>query len=301
MLSINRRINSTPIVLLAAIIAATAQPLIAARALSPQDEKSEKSIAVVLKANASVKAKPSAEAEVTYAATRGAEFSVTGSTEGWVKVALKTKREGESETEGWLPEAEVGLKVDHHGKVCVEVSLEKAFELGALNGEFRGTGASSGDSILLKAKNELTAEICPKFEPGTILENGNAAAQNMVLSRLMGKPSGMYIRPEVELHFEPGIEADYIFEAYCVNFSKDNPGNSDTLRVQGPANSDIAKLIALHSNNVTATQLAIWAVTDNVKAHDVTEKFGATSADIAAARNLMEEAGLSLDSFRLFR
>jgi hypothetical protein len=151
---------------------------------------------VVIRAKSALKAKPSAEAELVLQASRDEEFKVTGSTEGWVKVAIK------GGGEGWLPETEVGLKIDRAGRVCVEVSLEKALDLGALDGAFRGNGSSSGDSVTLRAKGALTAEICPKFEPGMVLANQNAAAQSMVVSRLRGRPSGFsQIVPEVELHF----------------------------------------------------------------------------------------------------
>lgn len=249
---------------------------------------------VVINAKAVLKAKPSAEAEVVLEAARDTEFKVTGSTEGWVKVAIK------GGGEGWLPEGEVGLKIDRGGRVCVEVGLEKALDLGALDGAFRGNGSSSGDSVVLRAKGALTAEICPKFEPGTVLANQNARGQDMVVSSLRGRPYGSRIVPEVELHFEPGIEAEYIFEAYCINFDKDNPGASDRLTPKGPAAEEVAKILATRSDNLEAIQLAIWAITDNVSPHDANAKFGATAADIDAARKLVESAGLAADRFRLF-
>jgi hypothetical protein len=249
---------------------------------------------VVIKTKAVLKAKPSAEAEVVLEATRDTEFKVIGSTEGWLKVSLK------GGGEGWLPEAEVGVKVNRAGRVCVEVSLEKALQLGALDGTFRGTGSSSGDSVVLKAKGTLTLEVCPRFVPGTVLENQNAQAQNMVLASLRGRPSGSFIEPEVELHFEPGIEAEHVFEAYCINFDKENPATSDLLSVKGPATEDIAKILAAHSSNLEAVQLAIWAITDDVSPHDASEKFGATAVDINSARKLIESVGLNATRFKLF-
>jgi hypothetical protein len=287
------RKNSTVLRLSAyvAILAATA-----VRPAASQTNEEQDRTAVVISAKTVLKAKPSAEAEVVLQAGRDTDFKVTGSTEGWVKVAIK------GGGEGWLPEAEVGLKIKRGGKVCVEVSLEKALDLGALNGAFRGTGSSSGDSVVLRAKNELTAEICPKFEPGMVLENQNAQAQNMVISSLSGRPSGATtIVPEVELHFEPGIEAEYIFEAYCINFDKDNPATSDRLTPRGAAAGDLAKVLANRSDNLKAFQLAIWAITDNVSPHDANEKFDGTAADIDSARKLVEAAGLTASRFRLFQ
>ena len=251
-------------------------------------------IVVILRTNAQVKSTPSVEAEVVASVSRDTEFKVTGSTEGWVKVGIK------GGGEGWLPEAEVGFKINRGGRPCVEVSLEKALDLGALDGAFHGTGSSSGDSVILRAKGTLTAEICPAFESGTVLENQNAGGQNMVLTGLRGRPSGLRITPAFELRFEPGIEAEYLFEAYCINFTKDNPGTTDRLTPKGPAADEIKKILALKSDNLMAVQLAIWAITDNVSPHDANEKFDATTADINAARRLMEAAGLPANRFQLF-
>src|ERR1017187_325307 len=111
---------------------------------------------------------------------------------------------------------------------------------------------------------------------------------------------GLRITPAFELRFEPGIEAEYLFEAYCINFTKDNPGTTDRLTPKGPAADEIKKILALKSDNLMAVQLAIWAITDNVSPHDANEKFDATTADINAARRLMEAAGLPANRFQLF-
>lgn len=260
---------------------------------SSADAKEDRTV-VVIRTKTAIKAKPSAEAEIVLQATRDTEFKVTGSTEGWIKVAIK------GGGEGWLPEAEVGLKINRAGRPCVEVSLEKGLDLGALDGAFRGNGSSSGDSVLLRAKGALTADICPRFEPGTVLANQNARGQDMVLNSLRGRPSGSRIVPEIDLHFEPGIEAEYIFEAYCINFDKDNPETSDRLTPNGPATEEVAKILGTRSNNLEAVQLAIWAITDNVSPHDASEKFGATAADIDLARKLLESAGVPAARFKLF-
>jgi hypothetical protein len=286
---------SAYIVLVAALTANAAMSHPGQDAQGETGTTKEDHAAVVISEKVVLKAKPSAEAAIVLRADRGTEFKVTGSTEGWLKVALK------SGGEAWLPETEVGLKVNRSGRVCVEVSLGKALDVGALEGSFRGNGSSSGDSIVLKAKGTLTAEICPKFVPGTVLENQNAQAQNMVLSSLRGRPNGLLIVPEVELHFEQGIEAEYLFEAYCINFNKENPETSDSLHVKGEASDNLAKMLATRSSSLEAMQLAIWAITDDVSPHDANEKFGSTPDDIAAARKLIESAGLSPATFRLFR
>jgi uncharacterized protein YgiM (DUF1202 family) len=77
-----------------------------------------------------VRVEPSLEAKVVVAADRNAEFTVTGSTEGWLKVAVGTTGEG------WLPKAEIGLKVEHNGEVCVEFELSDGLKVAPLKADF---------------------------------------------------------------------------------------------------------------------------------------------------------------------
>jgi hypothetical protein len=253
-------------------------------------------VRIVVAAKTSVvRAKPSLEAKAVVGADGGTEFSVTGSSAGWFKVALKTGGEG------WIPGAEVGLKVRRNGQACVELGLNEAIKLGAIEGEFRGTGASSGDAITFKGKGTLKLSICPRLEPGSILENASGSAQNMVVASVRGLTAGTRMRVATELTFEPEIESEYVLKAYCVNFEKDNPSEADRLQISGVASPDIVRVVALGSPNIVATQLAIWAITDDVGMADVVAKFNATTVDVSAARALMLRAALDPTRYRLFR
>jgi len=73
--------------------------------------------------------------------------------------------------------------------VCVEMELSAALSVGAIEGVFQGTGASSGDSITLRARSTHTLAVCPCVRPGTVLANANAAAQDMLLAGVRGTPA----------------------------------------------------------------------------------------------------------------
>jgi hypothetical protein len=250
---------------------------------------------VVIAAKTSmVKVKPSIEAEVVQPVGRGAEFKVTASSEGWLKVSLGDGREG------WLPKGEVGLKVSHQGKVCVEMGLSDGLKSGALEGGFRGTGGSTGDSVVLRAKGKLKLEICPELEPGTVLGNVNSAGQNMVVQSLRGIPQGDRIRWVPRLSFEPETEIEYIFEAYCLNFSKHNPEESDRLVPAGTVPEELRGILNVKSSDIDATQLALWAVTDNLSREAARNVFNATDSDVENARLIIVQAGLRPSSYRLF-
>jgi len=258
-----------------------------ARAQEPQT-------AIVLANTGVVRLAPSLEAEAVLAAPRGTEFTVSASTEGWVKVALATGGEG------WIPEAELGLKVRRAGDVCVEMGLKEAIDLGAIDGGFRGTGSSTGDAVVLRGSGTLTVAICPEFRPGSVLRNANASGQDMVAIKLRGASSGLYISPVAELRFEPAVEAEYVFEAYCLNFFKENPAESDRMTLAEPAPESVLSIIEVGGPDIEATQLAIWAVTDDITRTDAQTHFAATDEQIAAARSLITSAGLSAASYRLF-
>jgi hypothetical protein len=108
------------------------------------------------------------------------------------------------------------------------------------------------------------------------------------------------MKPVAELRFEPGVEAEYAFEAYCLNFEKDNPSGSDRLLIEGRAQEEVVRILNVPSSSIEGRQLAIWAVTDDISAADAREKFQATSADLAAARKILQSAGLTVDRYRLF-
>lgn len=182
------------------------------------------------------------------------------------------------------------------------MELQEAMKVGAVQGVFAGTGGSSGDSITLSAKGALKVELCPEFHPGLALQNANASAQNMVLASLRGIPQRPYIRPVTELRFEPDIETEYIFEAYCLNFHKDNPSDSDRLSLAGSAPEAVRKVLAVSSSDikVKAMQLAVWALTDNITSHDAQDRFDATESDIANARQIVQAAGLEPGQYHLF-
>ncbi len=115
-----------------------------------------------------------------------------------------------------------------------------------------------------------------------------------------GKYQRAFIKPVAELRFEPAIEAEYLFEAYCLDFEKDNPSESDRLSLRASAPEPVRKILAISSSDVQAIQLAVWAITDNISAHDAEAKFGATKSDINNARQIVQSAGLQVKRYKLF-
>jgi Bacterial SH3 domain len=279
----------SPLFAVAQLLCVIGLLIYAPRALATQPNPT---VVVVAAKTSLVRARPSLEAAVVRSSARGAEFKLTASSEGWVKISLA------GGGKGWLPKEEIGIKVNHHGHVCVEMSLAKGLELGAIDGGFRGTGGSSGDSVTLSAKGKLKLSICPEFEPGSVLRNQNEAGQNMVLRR--GIRHGPFVRLVPRLSFEPEVETEYVFDAYCLNFNKHNPSPSDQLTLEGKAPGDIQRVLNLKAAGVSAVQLSVWALTDNVSREDARQIFRATDSDINNASLVFRKAGLDPRQYRLF-
>jgi hypothetical protein len=241
---------------------------------SSQSVHAQKSGTLVVAAvQSQVRQSPSPDAAVVVVADRNTEFKITGSNEGWIKVMTKSG-------EGWLLRSEVGLKV----RGCVEMGLRGALLTGAIAGGFFGRGSSTGDSIVLGGQSALKLAVCPKLQPNTVLINNNPGAQNMVIRRLRGTESENYLRPAAALRFTPAVAIEYVFEAYCINFTRANPSQSDKLVPAETAPDALQKILKVRSSNIVAMQLAIWAVTDNPSAADACSHFSASDADIVAAK-----------------
>jgi hypothetical protein len=250
---------------------------------------------VVVTPQSLVRQEPNAESAVVLTTERNAEFRAVESNADWVKVTFKGGQ-------GWLPRGEVGFKVNRGGQ-CVEMGVREALAAGAVEGGFFGQGSSTGDSIILRGKSALKLPVCPpmqQVQPGTVLINSNAGNQNMVIRKLRGTLSGQYIRSASTLRFSPTAIVEYLFEAYCMNFTRGNPSQSDQLTPAETAPDAVVKILKVRSSDIVAVQLAIWAVTDNPTAADARSHFRATDKDIAAARQIVQSAGLPVESYRLF-
>ncbi|OFW06713.1 MAG: hypothetical protein A3H96_20560 [Acidobacteria bacterium RIFCSPLOWO2_02_FULL_67_36] len=242
----------------------------------------------------SLRAEPSADAPVVGQVARGTELRIVEMRPGWAHVVPVNG------LQGWLDEKDFGRRVSSDAGDCVEMGLREALSVGAIVGGFRGTGGSSGDAVVFQGRAALPIAVCPVWTSPLKLENSNAAGQSMVVTKLRGIPRGELIEPKTRLRFDPARDTEYVFEAYCLDFRKDNPSGSDHLRFSDGVPPDVAKVLAAGSGDVHALQLAVWAVTDNTSASDARQKFSATDKDLLAARAVVVAAGLPAERYRLF-
>lgn len=150
---------------------------------------------------------------------------------------------------------------------------------------FKGSGASSGDSIV--GTFNKTAKAGPRpltitVKPGTPLRSNTASAQSMVLAGIKGISSGdsTYI-PATEILLEDNKPVIYIFEAYCMEFHKDNPSDSVgfALGTHDSALACILEKAKQDSLSESATQAAVWIRTDKIRKVDLTGKFEVSESE----------------------
>ena len=169
--------------------------------------------------------------------------------------------------------------------------LPVAIATGQVQVSIRGTGASSGDSIKLNIAKRPAAAAGPleiSVPPGTILSNGNSAGQNMVVGEVLGRmvSESSYI-PASHIELSGKSAVDYALTAFCLNFEKDNPSDTDTFRAEEPD----ATLACIMKNSaqlsVAARQAAVWIHTDNINYAHMNRKFSVSAQEFSQGRDVV--------------
>lgn len=188
-------------------------------------------------------------------------------------------------------------------------TVQQAIEAGYVDVEVFGVGASSGDSIVMTIGSRVEEALDLDLPEGSELRAGNRGAQDMVVRGVKGEldsPAADSYRPADSISLDPGEVANYLLEAYCLDFHRANPQASDAFTVRGPASPRIVRVLgaadeAASPPSIPALQAAIWALTDDVGRAELRARFSVSSADLRTARALIGAAGLEPRDFRLFR
>jgi hypothetical protein len=170
------------------------------------------------------------------------------------------------------------------------------------------TGASSGDVIILHIKRlvNYTFEIVP-LPTGTLLVPNFASAQPMAILTLKGLSEGFMYRTRSQIILDTSDPVNYLFSAYCVDFTKDNPTASTVFTQNGTADPKVVQIfnaVGQLSANITtiqAIQSAVFAVTNNVSPSELTSRFNVNSTDLANAKTIIQKAGIDPSNLRLFQ
>ena len=160
-----------------------------------------------------------------------------------------------------------------------------------------GNGSSSGASVEAFLVNETAIDkyLAVNLSRPIYLVN-SGAGQNMVASQVYLGDGGYVSDGERSfIILKPRERTRVLFIAYCVDFERDNPSESDSFSIgvlPANLNSVMANVNALVAANpdadvTAAIQVAIWlAEGDTVT--EIQSKFDFTPADERLARNLIE-------------
>lgn len=163
--------------------------------------------------------------------------------------------------------------------------LASAVAAGKVAVAFSGKGASSGDAIraAVSAARSGGGNLELTVAPGTSLLSGNAGDQNMVIARVKGESlSETTYRPSsvIQVGSQPRT---YIFEAYCMEFQKDNP-SANTAFSLGRIDPVLTCILTEGAHLSTSSkQAAVWMYTDKATFEQVSHKFRVSGAEWSAA------------------
>lgn len=168
-------------------------------------------------------------------------------------------------------------------------------------------GVSSGDVIIisfLRQKPEIMKIVVPL---GTTLICNNSAKQNMVILRLKGRdPSILGYYPVDEIILNKDEWQKFLFEAYCLNMSKDQIFDSTTFSIGEPASQEVIAMLSAslelstEKATIVGIQVALWVLTDNPSLEELRKRTTADDQAIASAWAILDKAGLNPGSRRLF-
>jgi hypothetical protein len=187
------------------------------------------------------------------------------------------------------------------------VPLADAISQGLVQASFSGRGSCAGDCIMLTIKSlaAYPLEITPP-PLGTVLTTTSPGAQSMVLLQLQGIDYGSTYTPASTMLLTNQTSVSYVFRAYCLDFHKANPSSSDQFTMTGTASPDIIKVLNAASTqpasvaSITAVQVAIWVVTENVSQQDLSKNFQSGVSEINNAKTILQAAGIDTSGKALF-
>ena len=173
--------------------------------------------------------------------------------------------------------------------VEITETLVQALAAGHVTVQFRATGASSGDSVLLtitKTAAAPSSTLSLTVAAGLRLNNITGSGQSMVVERVRGKMINQrsYV-PGSTIVLSDTNPATYMLSAYCAEFHKDNPSPDSMFGVAlpEPTLSCILTETARQNLSLAASQAAVWNYTDRITFQDFNRRLSIGFAEWTTA------------------
>jgi hypothetical protein len=169
--------------------------------------------------------------------------------------------------------------------------LAAAIAAGKVSATFRGTGGSSGDTIMVTVKKTHARDgnITLTIPAGTRLNSKNSGEQNMVISGVNGLMEGESAYSPTSIIEASSSPQTYVLDAYCAEFEKDNPsqGSGFSLDTVDTVSACIfSKATDLSS---AAKQAAVWIHTDKASFEQVNYKFRVSKSEWKSAESIVRK------------
>lgn len=183
-------------------------------------------------------------------------------------------------------------------------TLTDAVEQELVDVQVQGTGYASGSSIVLNIQRLEPRFLQISVEPGTVLVNSIGSQQDMIVRQLLGINEGDQYYPCNDILLTNDRPEEYLVEAYCLNYGKDNPsevssfsfGNAPSVEVL--AVLDAVEQIPAANDDIHSIQCAIWVVSDDVSQSDLAIQ--GYEPDRRLVRSILQKAGFDPEYYQFF-
>lgn len=161
--------------------------------------------------------------------------------------------------------------------------MQNAIATGSVRVVIRGTGASSGDSVLLTvtrtAKSPAGALVL-SIPAGTLLRSTRDGYQDMVVMAVRGVWAGRgRFRPTSRVVVARSGSVTYVLSAYCIDGERTDPSSAVRFAV-GPRDAGLA-CIGRESRGLTmpALQATIWMRSEGIDVEEVARRISLRDRD----------------------
>ena len=197
-----------------------------------------------------------------------------------------------------LSGALIALDCDSGGPArASDMSFNEALAIGAVElTAIRGTGYSTGLALQGQVENQTQERLIIEVnlaEP--IVFRNTGVGQNMLATQILFS-GGRYFQEDQRalIHVEPRASIDVELMAYCIDFRKDNPTQTETLAIAPtPANlSRVARQIADYEQQHptgdagVGAQLALWT-SQGITLSEISGKFDYTFEDVVHMETIL--------------
>ena len=170
------------------------------------------------------------------------------------------------------------------------MSLQEAVNQGKVTMAMKGLGGSTGDVIVITLRRTVPETLRLTLAPGTLLPSASGTVQDMVAARVKGERMGPFTyRPSSTIELRDNREHDYLVEAYCLDFHKDNPGPADAFQLgkMDERAKTILEAGRKQQVSINVLQSAIWIDREHLSDATLKRRFPVGDSDIARARALL--------------